>query len=81
MLAMLPWALSWAPFAWSGLPAFHALGYRSKFDYVAAMVIEFLFFVLVCPASGHVRVLCALHLSSHRLQVHAASCLIIYIYI
>ncbi|CAE7941780.1 unnamed protein product [Symbiodinium necroappetens] len=50
VLAMLPWALSWAPFAWSGLPAFHALGYRSKFDYVAAMVIEFLFFVLVCPA-------------------------------
>ena len=55
MLAMFPWALSFVPFAWSGIPAFHALGYRSKFDYVAVMVIELLYFVLVCPVSGRVR--------------------------
>ncbi|CAE6949748.1 unnamed protein product [Symbiodinium sp. CCMP2592] len=50
VLAMLPWTLSFAPFAWIGRPELHALGYRSDFEYFAVMWTEFLFFMLVCPA-------------------------------
>ncbi|CAE7563124.1 unnamed protein product [Symbiodinium sp. CCMP2456] len=50
---MFPWTLSFTPFAWLGMPALHALGYSSVFEYGAVMVLEFLFFMLVCPASGH----------------------------
>eukprot|EP00439_Symbiodinium_sp_Y106_P086262 s52_g32.t1 len=51
LLAMFPWTLTFPPVAWAEKAELHDLGFRSSFEYFAANLIEFLFFMLVSPAT------------------------------
>ncbi|CAE6949727.1 unnamed protein product [Symbiodinium sp. CCMP2592] len=51
LLASFPYTLAYPPLAWVVKHTWHALGYRSEFEYVAVSFAEFLFFMVLSPAA------------------------------